>query len=100
MGLTLIVFAIFFLTSCAPNSIILPKTLQGMVKTYTVNDKGTVEILGQDMTTEPMHWLYLKCDYWSGCYMRCQGKVKSCKKVVIDYKLDVDHIISDNVENN
>ena len=90
------VFAIFFLTSCASNSIILPKTLHGMVKTYTVNDKGTVEILGQDMTTEPMHWLYVKCDHWSGCYMRCQGKVKSCKKVVIDNKLDVDYIFSDN----
>ena len=96
MGLTLLVFAIFFLTSCTSNSIILPKTLQGMVKTYTVNDKGTVEILGQDMTTEPMHWLYVECDHWSGCYMRCQGKVKSCKKVVIDYKLDVVYIFSDN----
>ena len=103
MGLTLIVIAIFFLTSCASNSIILPKTLhalQGVVKTYTVNDKGTVEILGQDMTTEPMHWLYVECDHWSGCYMRCQGKVKSCKKVVIDYKLDVDHIFSDNGKQN
>ena len=89
-------FAVFFLTSCISNSIILPNTLHGMVKTYTVNDKGTVEILGQDMTTEPMHWLYVKCDHWSGCYMRCQGKVKSCVKVVIDYKLDVDHIFSDN----
>ena len=95
MGLTLIVFTIFFLTSCASNSIILLKTLHGMVKTYTVNDKGTVEILGQDMTTEPMHWLYVECDHWSGCYMRCQGKVQSCKKVATDYKLDVDHIFSD-----
>jgi hypothetical protein len=96
IGLTLILFAIFFLTSCASNNITLQKTLQGIVKNYTVNDKGTVEILGQDMTTEPMHWLYLDCDHWSGCYMRCQGKVKSCKKVVIDYKLDVDYIFSDN----
>ena len=94
--LLLMFFAVFFLTSCTPNSIIVPNTLHGMVKTYTVNDEGTVEILGQDMTTEPMHWLYIECDHWSGCYMRCQGKVKSCKKVVIDYKLDVDHIFSDN----
>jgi hypothetical protein len=101
MGLILIFFAIFFLNSCASNNIssnniIFPKILQGMVKTYTVNDKGTVEILGQDMTTEPMHWLYVECDHWSGCYMRCQGNVKSCKKVIIDYKLDVDYIFSDN----
>jgi hypothetical protein len=96
MGLKLLFFAIFFLTSCAPNSIILPKTLQGTVKSYTVNHKGTVEILEQNMSTEPMHWLYVECDHWSGCYMRCQGKLKSCKKLVIDYKLDVDHIFSDN----
>ena len=100
MRLILMVFAIFSLTSCTSNSIILPNTLHGMVKTYTVNDKGTVEILGQDMTTESMHWLYVECDHWSGCYMRCQGKVKSCKKVVIDYKLDVDHIFSDNGKQN
>jgi hypothetical protein len=98
--LILMVFAIFFLTSCTSNTLILPKTLHTIVKTYTVNDKGTVEILGQDMTTEPMHWLYVECDHWSGCYMRCQGKVKSCKKVVIDYKLDVDHIFSDNGRQN
>ena len=88
------VFAVFFLTSCTSNSTTLPKTLQEMVKTYTVNDKGTVEILGQDMTIEPMHWLYVKCDHWSGCYMRCQGKVKSCKKVATDSKLEVDYIQS------
>jgi hypothetical protein len=98
--LLLMFFAVFFLTSCTSNSIILPDTLHGMVKTYTVSDEGTVEILGQDMTTEPMHWLYIECDHWSGCYMRCQGKLKSCKKVVIDYKLDVDHIISDNGKQN
>jgi hypothetical protein len=95
MGLILMIFAISFLTSCATNGIILPKTIQGEVKTYIVNDEGTVEILGQDMLIEPMHWLYVECDHWSGCYMRCQGKVKSCKKVAIDSKLDVDYIFSD-----
>jgi hypothetical protein len=99
MELIFIVFTIFFITSCASNSIIIPKTLQVMVKTYTVNDNGTVLVLGQDMTTKPMHWLFIECDHWSGCYMRCQGKIKSCKKIVIDYKLDVDYIFSDNGNN-
>ena len=94
MGLILMVFAISFLTSCATNGIILPKTIQGVVKTYEVNEEGTVEILGQDMRVEPMHWLYVDCDHWSGCYMRCQGKVKSCKKVATDSKLEVDYIQS------
>lgn len=92
MGLILLVFAISFLTSCASNGIILPKTKQGDVKTYTVNDLGTVEILGQDMQIEPTHWLFVECDHWSGCYMRCQGKIKSCKKVAIDSELVIDHI--------
>jgi hypothetical protein len=100
MRLILMVFAIFFLTSCTSNSIILPNTLHGMVKSYTVSDNGTVEILGQNMTTEPMHWLYIECDHWSGCYMRCQGKVNSCKKVVINYKLDLNNIFSDNGKQN
>jgi hypothetical protein len=93
-GLILIAFTISFLTSCASNSIVLPNTIQG-VKNFTVNDKGTVEILGQDMIVEPMHWMYVKCDNWSGCYMRCQGEVKSCKKIAIDSKLDVGYIFSD-----
>lgn len=87
-------FAISFLTSCASNGIVLPKTIPGEVKTYSVNDKGTVEILGQDMKTEPTHWLYVECEHWSGCYMRCQGKKQSCKKVAIDSQLNVDYILS------
>ena len=44
--LTLIVFVVSFLTSCASNGIVLSKTIPGAVKTYTVNQQGTVEILG------------------------------------------------------
>ena len=78
--LTLIVFAISFLTSCTSNGIALPKTIPGTVKTYTVNQEGTVEILGHNIKTEPKHWLYIRCDHWSGCYMRCQGKNKPLQK--------------------
>ena len=95
MRLVLIVFAISFLTSCASmeksiqnlndfftinNGVVLPKTTSGMVKTYSINDKGTVEILGQEMIKDT-HWLYVKCDYWSGCYMRCQGPKKICQSI-------------------
>ena len=79
--LTLIVFVVSFLTSCASNGTALHKTIPGAVKTYTVNQKGTVEILGQDMKAQSKHWLYIRCNHWSGCYMRCQGEIKSCKKV-------------------
>ncbi len=94
MKLVLIVFAISFLASCASNTIVLPKTIPGTVKTYTVNQEGTVEILGQDMKTEPQHWLYVRCDHWSGCYMRCQGEINSCQKVAKDSEFQVDYIMS------
>ena len=91
MGLILMFFAITFLTSCASNGILnatngilVPKN-PGSFKNYSVNDKGTVEILGQKNITD-MHWMYIECDYWSGCYMRCQGEIDSCKKVATESK--------------
>jgi hypothetical protein len=94
LGLILIFFAISFLTSCASNDIVIPKTIPGDVKTYAVNDGGTVEMLGQDMTTELKHWLYVRCNHWSGCYMRCQGEINSCKKVAKDSNFKVGYIVS------
>ncbi|MBT5026836.1 MAG: hypothetical protein HOM97_00425 [Nitrospina sp.] len=94
LELTLILFAISFLASCASNTIVLPKRVQGAVKTYTVNPQGTVEILGQDMKLEPQHWLFVQCDHWSGCYMRCQGELNSCKKVATDSEFEVVNIYS------
>ena len=95
MGLVLMFFAIYFLTSCASHDIILPKTIQGEVKTYTVNEQGTVIILGQSVLLEPMHWLYVECEHWSGCYIRCKGKINSCKKVANYFKLEVNYSFSD-----
>ena len=92
--LTLIVFAISFLTSCTSNGIALPKTIPGTVKTYTVNQEGMVEILGHNIKNEPKHWLYIRCNHWSGCYMRCQGKINFCKKVARDSEFPVDYIVS------
>jgi hypothetical protein len=102
--LILFIFAISFLTSCTSiqkinnfftisNGIVLPKTITGTVKTYSVNEKGTVEILGQKNIND-MHWLYVECGYWSGCYMRCQGQVDSCKKVARGSKIEVEYILS------
>jgi hypothetical protein len=92
LRLIVIVFVLSFLTSCATNGITLPKTIPGAVKTYTVNETGTVEMLGQDMTTQPKHWLYVRCDHWSGCYMRCQGEINSCKKVATDSGFQISYV--------
>ena len=92
MELILIIFVISFLNSCASNGTALHKTIPGAVKTYTVNQKGTVEILGQDMKAQSKHWLYIRCNHWSGCYMRCQGEIKSCKKVARDSNFLVGYV--------
>ena len=94
MKLVLIFFVISLLASCASDGVILPNMVPSAEKTFEVNEQGTVEILGQDMITEPTHWLYVECDHWSGCYMRCQGKINSCKKVATDSGLEVDYIYS------
>jgi hypothetical protein len=84
LGLILMVFAISFLTSCASNDILISKN-PGSANNYSVNDKGTVEILGEKTITD-MHWMYVECDHWSGCYVRCQGQLDSCKQVETESK--------------
>ena len=27
------------------------------------------------------HWVFISCDHWAGCYMRCIGKLKACEKL-------------------
>ena len=81
MQLILMVFTISFLISCASDGLVMSKATSEAVKIYKVNDQGTVEIIGQDMKVEKKHWLYVECDHWSGCYMRCQGHIRSCKNV-------------------
>ena len=108
MELVLIIFTISFLTSCASmqnsiqnlnnfftidNGIVLPKTTSGGIKTYTIDEKGTVKILGQEMINDT-HWLYVTCDHWSGCYMRCQGQIGSCKTVAKNSQIQVEYIFS------
>ena len=46
LRLILIIFVLSFLASCASNGVVLPKSKPGAVKTYTVNEEGTVEMLG------------------------------------------------------
>ncbi|PIQ99888.1 MAG: hypothetical protein COV66_09800 [Nitrospinae bacterium CG11_big_fil_rev_8_21_14_0_20_45_15] len=32
----------------------------------------------EDPKTKTVFWLYVKCDYWLGCYTRCEGTLKEC----------------------
>ena len=80
------IFVLFFLTSCASNGTVVPRAFPGSAEIFKVNDEGTVEVKGYDMTDQPKNWVFVRCKYWSGCYMRCQGKIDSCKQVATDSK--------------
>jgi hypothetical protein len=87
------IFTIFFLTSCtSSNRAIVPKEFPGSAKMYKLDDKGNVEVKGYDMRDQDMHWVFVRCDYWSGCYLRCQGPINKCKNIAEKSGLKVSYI--------
>lgn len=104
--------SIFLLNSCAsgdaccntkeepikhiviPEAVEIPQTFPGADKIFTVNNVGTVEIIENDIKSQSMHWLFVSCEHWSGCYMRCQGPKKTCKSIAKKSDLKVSHILS------
>ena len=86
------IFALFFLTSCASNGTMVAKAFPGSAEIFKVSDDGTVEVKGYDLKDQPMHWVFVRCDYWSGCYMRCQGPAKTCKSIATKSDLKFSYI--------
>ena len=37
-------------------------------------------------------WIDVECDHWAGCFMRCDGPKKQCKKLAEDSSLTVNSI--------
>ena len=85
-------FALFFLTSCASNGTVVAKAFPGSAEIFKVTDEGTVEVKGDDMKDKSVHWVFVECDYWSGCYMRCQGPIKTCKSIATKSGLDISYV--------
>ena len=88
------IFALFFLTSCASNGTVVAKAFPGSAEIFKVTDEGTVEVNGDDMTDQSVHWVFVECDYWSGCYMRCQGPIKICKSIATKSGLDISYVVT------
>ncbi len=61
---------------------------------YTIN-KGSVLI--NDTRPEDMkrHWVFVTCDHWAGCYMRCIGKLNSCENLAKTVAWDELYLFSD-----
>jgi hypothetical protein len=90
--------ALFFSTSCASNKTVVPKEFPGSAEIFKVNDEGTLEVKGYDMKDQSVHWVFVECDYWSGCYIRCQGPVKNCKSIATKSELKISHIQSNHTK--
>ena len=89
-----VIFALFFLTSCASNGTVVAKAFPGSSEIFKVTDDGTVEVKGDDMKDQSVHWVFVECDYWSGCYMRCQGPIKTCKSIATKSGLDIAYVVT------
>ena len=96
-GIVLIgaISALLIFTSCASNHAAVPKAFPGSPEIFKVNNKGTVEVKGDNIKNQPMHWVFVNCNHWSGCYMRCQGPAKTCKSIAKKSGLKISHILTD-----
>ena len=34
-------------------------------------------------------WIYVDCDYWAGCFMRCDGSSNQCKQLAKDSRFSI-----------
>ena len=85
---------LLFLTSCASHGTTVPKAFIGSAEIFQVDDTGTGKVKGYNLKNQPTHWAFVHCDYWSGCYMRCQGPKKICKSIAVKSDLKVINILT------
>ena len=52
----------------------------------------TVVIQGEDKHLMSRWWIDVSCDYWAGCFMRCDGSKKQCLKLAEDSNFTVNSI--------
>jgi len=89
------VILVFLLTSCASYSPAVPRHFEGSSKIFEVRNNGTVEVKIRDIKNQPLHWIFVRCAHWSGCYMQCQGPVMTCKSIAIKSGLKISHILTE-----
>ena len=90
LGITLVIL----LTSCTSNPPAVPKLFEGSSKIFKVNSDGIVKVKVSNLQDQPMHWVFVRCAHWSGCYMRCQGPAVTCKSIVKKMGLKFTHILT------
>ena len=51
---------------------------------YQIIDETTVV---ED--NDSRQWIYIDCDYWAGCFMRCDGASTQCKQLAKDSNFSI-----------
>jgi len=44
-------------------------------------------VLQEDVDSR--QWIYVDCDYWAGCFMRCDGSSKKCSQLAKDSNFSI-----------
>ena len=52
---------------------------------YTIVDETTVVA----QSNNGRQWIYVDCDYWAGCFMRCDGASNQCRQLAKDSKFSI-----------
>jgi hypothetical protein len=85
---------VLFQTSCASNPPAVPKSFEGSSKIFQVSSNGTIKVKGINSKDQSMHWVFVRCDHWSGCYLLCQGPLITCKSIAKNSGLKITHILT------
>ena len=57
---------------------------------FDLND--TAQIKGEENHSMSRWWIDVECDYWAGCFMRCDGSKQQCRKIAEDSNFTVNSI--------
>jgi len=52
---------------------------------YKIIDETTVIESNGDVR----QWIYVDCNYWAGCFMRCDGSSSKCNQLAQDSKFSI-----------
>lgn len=67
----------------------------GITERYWDVIGGSVVIKNSKPKDMARHWVFVKCDHWAGCYMRCVGKLNICEKLAATVAWEEIYLFSD-----
>ena len=62
----------------APGELVSDVEYKIVNETTVIADNGNIR-----------QWIYVDCDYWAGCFMRCDGSPKKCNQLAKDSNLSI-----------